>query len=311
MPTAFEVLYDTALTLWTDERYRKLTKHHNPSVDEVESLLQASLTQFGIPGENVFDDWGRTRIFCLNFANRLRGAPATRERILELLTWVEGNHHSASQRVAALYDDIADWTYEHDLIDASIASAFEAAVQKWVSPDIYEDLGDRTILQWVDSRINHWGQCPLRDVYAMELLDDCEPLVDGIPLMDLPLAMDLFAALAGPAFCKLERSVVSVIGALTFGSDHRYVAYGLTHIAKRDDRALSGNRRFAWLHRVGGVWPQVLSRLIYLVGSDDLNLDGNRNAGKVVFRQEMMKGALIRAGLLSSAYIHPEGQFAD
>lgn len=120
--------------------------------------------------------------------------------------------------------------------------------------------------------------------------------------MGLPLAANFLADIGLPVFAKPDLHVTPIINMLQLRYGERAAFRGLVEIAQTENEFLSHNRRFNWLMASGGLYPRYLDRVIYLIGSDNYNLDGVKNKRQAPKRRELMRDALLAAGLVIARY---------
>lgn len=315
MSTAFETLYSLAVDLWTNARFAHLTANHDPDRDRVERALRDSILALLMSDEQRAGTgrWTHTRVFCRNFVNRAQGL-ATDAEVQDILKAAEDASQIEQERLQILPVLIAERLRERR------AQQLVDAVNKWVSQDPYPALGNRSYLDWFDSRWLYWQPKSVDQLDSEELLGDLamlstqkETQIKGI---GLPLAANLFADTGLSAFCKPDLHVMPIVGALVFEDDERAVFKCLVDIAKKDAARLKFNHSFEWLNDCGGLMPRHLDRLIYLVGSDNLHLAsdnrslrGRKSKRHAPARRALAKRALIDAGLMASSYRSAEEVF--
>ncbi|MGI9142614.1 MAG: hypothetical protein ACR2IJ_05440 [Fluviibacter sp.] len=300
MTTAFETLYYLAVDLQTNPDYRHLTSHHDVAGrEEVERRLRESILTLNMPGEGLIHRWDRVRVFCRNLVNRAQ--PAVREadvkRVLEV---VENDHHSYEDRVVAL-PEIAS-----SMLTGRRADGYVSALRKIASDQVYSELGNLTLLEWIDQRWAFWVGRPIEDLDVDELLYDIDVLsvikstkIEG---MGLPLAANFFADIGLRVFAKPDLHVTPIINMLQLRYGESAAFRGLVEIAQAENDLLSHNRRFNWLMESGGLYPRYLDRIIYLIGSDNYSLDGVKNKRQAPKRRELMRDSLVAAGLIQARY---------
>lgn len=302
MTTAFETLYYLAVELQTNPDFRHLTSHHNAAGrEEVETRLRESILTLNMQGEGLIQQWDKVRVFCRNLVNRAQ--PAVRETdVKRVLKAVEDEHDSYEDRVTAL-PEIAS-----RMLTGSRAAGYVSALRKITSDQVYSDLGNLTLLEWIDQRWVYWVNRPIEDLDVDELLHDIDILSVNkstkIFGMGLPLAANFFADIGLRVFAKPDLHVTPIINLLQLQDGERSAFRGLVAIAKAENELLSHNRRFSWLMEMGGLYPRHLDRVIYLIGSDNYNLDGIKNKQQAPKRRELMRNALISAELIQVRYSH-------
>lgn len=300
MTTAFETLYDLAVEIQVNPQYRHLTLHNDGrDRDEVETRLRQSILALTMPDEYAMSNWHKVRIFCRNLVNRAQAAVSDTE-VQQLLRAVEANYESFEERVAAL-SETAEKTLKGRRLDEYVR-----AVRKMTSDQVYAELGNVTLLEWVDRRWVYWVGRSVQDLDVDELLHDIDILsvtqstkIDG---MGLPLAANFFADIGLPGFAKPDLHVTPIINLLQLRDGERSAFRGLVAIAQAENEVLTHNRRFNWLMESGGLYPRYLDRVIYLIGSDNYNLDGVKNKRQAPKRRDLMRDALITAGLVQARY---------
>ena len=103
MTTAFETLYDLAISIRINPTHHKITKNHTLNRDLAENQLRRSILSLVMPGENINSRWEKLRIFCKNLANRAH-SPLSFQEVSGLLSKVECLHSDESSRVLSIVD---------------------------------------------------------------------------------------------------------------------------------------------------------------------------------------------------------------
>lgn len=303
MTTAFSALFDLAIEIQANPRHAKLTRHHDSDRAAVFARLQRALLQDVMPGEGALTRWQRLRIFCRNQVNRAQ-PPLSEAVVLETLNAIQRTHQNDDERIQAL-------ARTHDSqLQGSRPKEFVDAVARITNPEPINVLGGQNYLDWLDQRWFFWAHQNLQDLEVEMLLKDIDILshepVTKIPGMGLPLAANFMADMGLAAFAKPDLHVLPIVSLLQLSIERRHeerdAFRGLIRIAKIEDSALSHNREFAWIQEHGGLWPRYLDRLIYLIGSDNFNLDGKKNMRQAPKRRELMRDTLISAGLIHARY---------
>ncbi|MEY4652889.1 MAG: hypothetical protein RI884_1470 [Pseudomonadota bacterium] len=303
MPCAFQVLYDLALQIRLDPALRPLTRHAATQAPVVEAELRLAILRDVMPGEAALTPWQRLRVFCLNLVNRSQ-PPLPAADVLALLNQIQSTHANDEDRIRALA------AMTGDDLPGQRPREFFAAVRRVASPQPVPALGQRTYLAWIDQRWLHWIAQPTHALDVDALLADLDVLsvhpATKITGMGLPLAANFMADIGVSAFAKPDLHVMPIISLLQLSierkDEEREAFRGLVRIARADHEALGQEGRFAWLQEAGGLRPRHLDRLIYLVGSDNFHLDGQRNKRQAPARRALMRQALICAGLVAGRY---------
>jgi hypothetical protein len=299
MTTAFEILYDLAVTIQVQPDYQQLTAHHTESIEIAEQRLQASILQFVMPGEDIHSPWQITRIFCRNLVNRAQ-APMSDAEMLSLINRVENTYLTDQDRVKSL-SAIAASTLTTDTSRRVIG-----ALEKFTSPTKILSLGNQSYLEWVSQRWSHWVNKNIDQLDSEELLKDLnilseneETKVEGI---GFALAANFFADLGLTCFGKPDLHVTPIINLLQLGWGEKKAFEGLIKISQQEAEKLRRNQRFTWLQASGGLMPRHLDRIIYLIGSDNLNLDGLKNKRHAPTRRNLIRQAFIDRKIIKSIY---------
>lgn len=297
--TAFEVLYDLALEIQIDPRHAKLTAHHHGDRTAVEANLRRVILQTVMPDEAINSHWQKLRIFCRNYVNRAQPA-VTAAQMQDLLRVVEQTHEREDDRVAALAQTAAQ------VLTGPRVGELTAALQQVSSPRSVEALNGLSYLEWIEARWIHWANARADDLDAAELLRDVHVLSQNkatkIGGLGLPLAANFFADMGLPAFAKPDLHVTPIVSLLVLRTGESEAFAGLIRIAKAEHALLRRQQRFAWLEDAGGLWPRFFDRLIYLIGSDNFELSGRKNKRCAPQRRDLMRDALIAAGLIHGRY---------
>lgn len=299
MSTAFEILYDLAIDIQVLAQWRKLTAHHSTDRAAVEALLRRHIVQTVMPGEAIDSRWKKLRIFCRNYVNRAQPA-VTDTQMQALLDVVEQTHTHDDARVAALAQTAAE-TFRGKRGDE-----LAGALRQFTSEAPVPALGGLSYLDWIDSRWMHWSHQRTQDLDADALLRDIQVLsadkATKIAGIGLPLAANFFADLGLATFAKPDLHVTPIINLLVLGDGETEAFRGLIRIAKQEATQLERDPRFAWLLASGGLQPRFLDRLIYLIGSDNFQLNGVKKKRWAPERRRLMRDALLGGGLVSARY---------
>lgn len=303
MPTVFSTLFELAIELQSDPSLSRLTRHHDPDRASVRARLQRAIRQGVMPDEAALTRWQRLRIFCRNHVNRAQ--PAVSDRVVkELLDSIETGHQDEEGRIHALANVHASQ------LSGTRPQEFVHALTCITDPTPRASLGHQSYLDWLDQRWIFWAQSQVQSLAVDALLQDIDILSHNedtkIPGMGLPLAANFMADTGLSAFAKPDLHVMPIVSLLQLSierrNEERHAFRGLIQIAQLEDQALAHRHEFAWLQEAGGLWPRFLDRLIYLIGSDNFNLDGVKNKRHAPQRRALMRQALLEAGLLDGRY---------
>lgn len=303
MTTAFAVLFDLAVEIQSDPRYAKLTSHHDSDRNAVRTRMKWAILQSVMPGEAALIRWQRLRIFCLNYINRAQPAVHL-DAVKRMLTTIENAYSGEVERIEALAN------LQANQLGGSRPEEFIRALKLLTAKDPYPALGNLNYLDWLDERWLYWLGQRVEDLEENALLQDIDVLSKNpetkIPGMGLALAANLMADTGLSAFAKPDLHVLPVVRLLRFSvenrDEERHAFKGLIRISKIEHQILSREPDFAWLSDAGGLWPRFLDRLIYLIGSDNFNLDGVKQKIGAPKRRSLMRQALFETGLLDGRY---------
>ncbi len=303
MPSAFRVLFDLALQIRLDPALRSLTRHPATEVHTVEADLRRAILCDVMPAEASLTRWHKLRVFCLNLVNRSQ-PPLAAAAVLALLNAIQVAHADDDDRIRAL------GVMTGDDQQGRSPQEFFAAVRRVTSPQAVPALGHLTYLEWIEQRSLHWLAQPTHALEAEALLADLDVMslnpATKIAGMGLPLAANFMADIGVSAFAKPDLHVMPIIGLLRLSierkDEEREAFRSLISIARAEGEEIGHDPRFAWLQEAGGLRPRQLDRLIYLVGSDNFHLDGQRNKRRAPARRALMRSALIAAGLVGGHY---------
>lgn len=299
MTTAFEILYDLAVRIQVDPRYQKLTAHHTKSIATAEQKLQASILKMIMPGEDINSPWQITRIFCRNLVNRAQ-APMSDTDMLDLLNQVENTYTTDKERVNFLP------TVAASELSSPRASQVVRAMEKFTSSAQIPILGNQCYLDWVSQRWVYWVHKSIHQLNLEELLTDlnilCKYKDTKIEGIGFALAANFFADLGLTCFGKPDLHVAPIINLLQLRWGEQEAFEGLLNISQQEAEKIRRNQRFAWLQARGGLMPRHLDRVIYLVGSDNLNLNGLKNKRHAPSRRSLIRQAFIDGGIIKSDY---------
>jgi hypothetical protein len=299
MTTAFEILYDLAVRIQVDPRYQKLTAHHTESTVTAEQRLQASILNMVMPGEDIHSPWQITRIFCRNLVNRAQ-APMSDTDMLDLINRIEDRYATDQERVKFLP------AFSASELTASRSRQILSALEKFTSSVQITSLGNQSYLDWVSQRWVYWVNKRIDQLDSEELLKDLNILcknkntkIDGV---GFALAANFFADLGLTCFGKPDLHVTSIINLLQLRWGEQEAFEGLLKISQQEAEKIRRNQRFAWLQASGGLMPRHLDRIIYLIGSDNLNLNGLKNKRHAPTRRSLIRQAFIDGGIIKSDY---------
>lgn len=303
MSSAFAVLFNLAIQIQSDPNHATLTFHHDPDYVAVRTRLERAILQFVMLGEGMESHWRLLRIFCLNYIDRAR--PAVHEDVLrKILTKIEADYRNEVDRIEALAQ------LQASQLRGSRTGEFVRALSFITSMAPSPALGNLNYLEWLDIRWLIWVGQSFEDVDETALLSDLDVLsldpATKIPGMDLPLSANLMAHMGLPVFAMPDPHVVPVMRLLQLSVESRNAARhafaASIRISKIEREALRSAPDFTWLENVGGLTPRYLDRLIYLIGSDNFNLDGVKKKAAAPQRLALMRKSLFQAGLLDGRY---------
>lgn len=303
MPTCFETLYDLAIEIQINPQYQELTCHSSEIEQvDVESRLRRSILELAVPAEYAHTRWYKTRILCLNLLNRTN-VGVRRQEVENLLHFIEAEYKNDQIRVEMLT------SLAGNFITGSGKDKYINALCGFAIPRLHPELGNNTVLDWLDEKWLYWfgrAERPVQELDADELLRDIDALcvnratkVNGLTLAS---TANFFGDMGLRAFGSPGKHVAPVINMLQLKKGERSAFRGLVKIAQVENERLFHNRRFGWLQDCGGLYPRYLERIIYMIGSDDYNLVGTKSERAAPLRHKLMRDALIEAGLLHASY---------
>jgi hypothetical protein len=222
----------------------------------------------------------------------------------EMLLNIEKNLKSEADRIHALAN------VQADKLQGARPQEFVQSLARILDPLPKAALEHMNYLDWLDTRWTHWSQQPVQNLSVDELLKDLDVLSKNpdtkILGMGLPLAANFMADIGLGAFAKPDLHVTPIVSLLQLSierrDEERHAFSGLIKIAQFEDRILRNDARFAWMQQVGGLKPRFLDRLIYLIGSDNFNLDGVKSKRQAPNRRHLMRQVLLQGGLLDGRY---------
>ena len=280
----FRTLYQLAFELLTARPASPLyglTLHHYTDAAQAHQVLRAAILQRTMPGESPETPWGLLRIFMRNLVNRAQ-APIKPDDMLGLL---------------GAFTKMPEADRHEGLLQALEGNKLHASLSQLLS---------QSGLAWLQARLRFYrqleGNC--RAINADDVIRDVQPLGTAgsrkIPNMGVPLAANLFADCGARAFAKPDLHVKPVVYALMGrkAKDEDCIRF-LINAAQRETLAVAADPEFAWLD--GGLYPRDLDRLIYLIGSNNFLLDGQR----------MKRGAPARRELMIKRLLDPTPRFSD
>ena len=299
MPTVFEVLYELALDIRTQDVYKKFTAHHNPNRVEVEGDLRTAITTLTIPGERFIPTkWHFVRTFVRNYVNRAHAVASSNE-ILDCLSAVEDLYTKDIDRIKYLPREIAN------RLNGSRIDAFIGTLEKLTDPNPIKDLNNQSYLDWIDQQWIYWVNKKTNELYPNEMISSLKVMYKNKKTklfgIGLPLAANFFADCGLPAFAKPDLHVCPIISMLTFAEGEENIFKGLVEITKIESTKIN-RRNFEWLEDLGGLRPRHLDRIIYLIASDSFVLNDRKNKSFAPKRRILIKQRLIDAGLIRSEY---------
>lgn len=305
MKTVFESLYGLSIALLTRPEYSSLTAHQVPTREAAENLVRDAVLMPHMPGEFPSDAWSHVRVFARNYVNRAQAFVAS-SVMKGALDSVERDYHDLETRTEALIQELYS-------VVGQRADDFAGAIRQLTSPKAYPEFGGRSYLNWIQERWfyyqNYWdfgNHGRLLDID--ELLRDIDFIATKkttkLKGMGLPLTANFFADLGLSVFAKPDLHTVPIISLLSLSVETkdrpRDCFRELLRIAELDRQKLSAKREFNWL--AGGLYPRQLDRIIYLIGSDNFQLNGQQKKGNAPQRRELMRNVLVTDGLLGSEY---------
>ncbi|MFY7916064.1 MAG: hypothetical protein ACOVPA_15545, partial [Rubrivivax sp.] len=140
-----------------------------------------------------------------------------------------------------------------------------------------------------------YSQMPVADIQADYVLRDLQSIASRpdtkIPNMGIPLAANLLADLGVRVVGKPDLHVLPTISAaLGTPVSAEECIRQLIRMAQQEAPSLGADPAFHWLD--GGLYPRDIDRVIYLVGSDNHKLDGNRRKRSAPARRQLMADVL-------------------
>jgi hypothetical protein len=297
MRTSFEALYDLALDLTSGDtrEITRLSAHRDQPREAAEQQLRSDILCAVMPGETAANEWGVVRIFCLNLVNRSQ-PPVSTECVRAWLNLAEQAGSDTAVRLEALLQAI---TASQEKGANKIGNALRAFTKKDAV------FGDDTCLAWLMDRAGYWKQQRVENLDGNALLKDMKKIFkhEDFKGMGLPLTANLFADIGVPAFAKPDLHVMPIISLLALiEPDHEDVFKAIVEIAKRETVIVAANSKFAWLVQAGGLYPRHLDRLIYLIGSDNRSLNGQKLKSAAKLRRQLMIDTLREREFFSSSY---------
>jgi hypothetical protein len=283
VPT-FVTMFDLALQLLTaspDSPIGRLTRHYHSAESAARATLQAAILQRAMPGEDPSTRWGVVRVFMRNLVNRAQ-APMSGEAMLALLNHISAEHLPESDRIAALTRSVAG--------NIRLRASLGALLDPGRAPDCAQDY-----VEWLQRRVAHYSQMPVADIQADYVLRDLQSIASRpdtkIPNMGIPLAANLLADLGVRVVGKPDLHVLPTISAaLGTPVSAEECIRQLIRMAQQEAPSLGADPAFHWLD--GGLYPRDIDRVIYLVGSDNHMLDGNRRKRSAPARRQLMADVL-------------------
>jgi hypothetical protein len=284
----FVTIFDLALQLLTalpDSPMRRLTRHHHHGESAARATLQAAILQRAMPGEDPSTRWGVVRVFMRNLVNRAQ-APMTGAAMLALLERISGEHLLESDRITALTQSVAG--------NGRLQASLGALLDTRRAPD-----GAQDYIEWLQGRVAFYSRMPVACIDADGLLHDLRCMASRsatkIPNMRIPLAANLLADLGVRVVGKPDLHVLPTISAAVGRSlSTEDCIRELIRIAQQEAPNLEADPAYAWLD--GGLYPRDIDRVIYLFGSDNHKLDGDRDKHSAPARRQLMADAITRAG---------------
>lgn len=298
MPVVFEVLYDIAVELQTNPKFKHLTRYHDPDRVAVESRLQTIINRLMLPGENLLNNWGKLRIFCRNFVNPDLSFTDDR-KVKDFLDQIEASYFSEDDRVRALINEVTS------KLKHRRAGELSLALQKLCSPTKLSCLGSRTYLEWLDNRWRYWQPKDIEDVVIEELTADLGLMIfhpeAKIPGLTFVSAVRYFAELGLTTFSPPGHHVTVIMNFLTLSDGEDQAFNDLIRIAQIEKVKIN-SKKFAWLKDGGGITPRNLERLIQVISTDSFSFDAVPDVSLALQRQRLIKDAFISFDIVSAQY---------
>lgn len=302
----FEILFKFAVELRTDERNSQFTAHHSTDKEKVITELKASILTGVMPEESADSEWGIFRIFARNLVNRAQ-APMQDGKLLSILNEAEGSvgNRKRLETVAKHIKNLC----RQGLVKQSFADVIINVAENKDIPG----KSKMSYLQWLATKKNYWAkrefsiednECLIKDLKV--LYHDRQTKLSG---MGLPLAANLFADLGVSNSAKPDLHVTPIINLLFLGHDekprHEEVFQNIRNLTNLERQKLKERKEFRWINRGTGLMPRHLDRILYLIGSDNFLLNGQKNKHKARVRRQLIVDQLVKNNIIKSLYHKP------
>lgn len=283
--SVFVTLYNLALAILTapaNSQLGKLTRHHYATHQRAEATLQTAILQRTMPGEEPGTPWGILRVFMRNLVNGSYAA-IDPDDMLGRLNRIEEETQNFFDRCNKLVASMAGIPR----LRRSLAAFLDPRHAPCNATDY---------IDWVTGRLSAYSALPVGDIDPNVVLHDLCTMASSqdtkIPGMGIPYAANFFADLGVRSVAKPDLHVKPTVQGL-FGRQFSKPACiaKVIELAKHESLELQESRCFAWL--TGGLYPRDIDRIIYLIGSDNFLLNGDRNRRLAPRRRELLLAKLL------------------
>ena len=286
--SAFVTLYDLALSILTapaNGEIGELTRHHYGTHQQAEDVLRAAILQRQMPGENPGTPWGTLRVFMRNLVNGSYPA-IDADDMLGRLDRIEEAVQTFPERRDQLVASVTD--------SPRLSSSLAAFLDQHHAPGNATDY-----IGWVTGRLAAYSALPVGDINPQVVLCDLHTMATNlqtkIPGMGIPYAANFFADLGVRSVAKPDLHVKPTIeGLLGHRCSKPTCIAEVIELAQHEAPAIQASPRFAWL--AGGLYPRDIDRIIYLIGSDNFLLNGDKNKRLAPRRRGLMLATLQQEG---------------
>ncbi len=334
--TVFETLYDLALEIRTDPNLAAFTNHHTPNHEIAEAQLQNALLSLSTVSPPCNIPWDILRAFTFNFfaggikiTNRLRNFVfgqilLTHSRyqrgivvnpIADLMNRLEAKPTQGPTAGTPFANFLTQSDYHHLTILATWLDNFTTPHNP--------PPGHTSWLDWTIDRQRFWRHHAFPNIINNHLKHDIETLIylpngnKRFPRMGFALGANFFADIGLVWFVKPDlhvNGIVRLLGLLAREGDADERNFSaLINLTRIEAPIVNANPRFGFLQTIypafvpahipkPGLYPRQMDRLIYLIGSDNHLLNGNKNQLHSPRRHKLMVERLAQAGFLGAAY---------
>lgn len=333
--TVFETLYDLALDIRTNPHLGHLTNHSTNDRARAEADLQRALLSMSTVLPPCSHRWDIVRAFTLNFlAGGLKLTNNFRHFVNDQLLKTHSQYQMkvlnnpipyliSHLRIAATNPPKLAWQlagadFKHIAILADWIDIFTAHTNPSINCPSW--------LDWVIDRKIFWAHKIFAQISIDDLKLDIMTFIllpnntRRFPGMGFALGANFFADIGIVWFTKPDlhvNGILRLLGLLARDGDADERNFdAIIELTRIEARTINLIGRFHFLRNIDPsfvigdnpapcapkLYPRQMDRLIYLIGSDNHLLNGNKNRRQSKVRHQLMVERLVQAGILGAAY---------